>query len=229
MTKKTKESTTAEAEGVSDSRESESRLLPGLLHSIFDRMHKENRDSGKAQEKIIHEFTARLTDAFNEVHAESKERERLLEEKLKAIEQEQEYKIRRIKFLSVPGTIIATACMVYLFYVVHVMETSMTSMSDDMHHMRGYISSISGDTRVMSSNVVTMNNHMADMNGNIGSVDEKMGNMNSEMGDIKKEVKGMNGNMTHLNRSVGVMTRDVGAMSHTISPVMGSMGKFMPF
>jgi len=53
--------------------------------------------------------------------------------------------------------------------------------------------------------------------------------MNSEMGDIKKEVKGMNGNMTHLNRSVGVMTRDVGAMSHTISPVMGSMGKFMPF
>ena len=54
------------------------RLLPGLMHglqSVFDKIHKDNRERGLSQEKIIEEFTASLTHAFEPAHAEAKERE----------------------------------------------------------------------------------------------------------------------------------------------------------
>ena len=210
----------------------DSRLLPGLmqgLQSVFDKIHKDNKDRDQAQEKIIEEFSSHLNDAFDKVHAEAKEREKLLADKLAAIEKEQSFKIQRIKLFSVPGTLIATAAMVYLFYVVHVMESSMTSMSKDMHHIQGYIANISGDTHNMSDGVAQMNHQMAQMNGSMSNIDQQMTDMNSSMGEINTQVKGMNGNMGHLNRSVGVMTHDVGNMSHTISPVMGGMRNFMPF
>ncbi|MCU7808480.1 MAG: hypothetical protein KZQ73_11525, partial [Candidatus Thiodiazotropha sp. (ex Semelilucina semeliformis)] len=144
----------------------------------------------------------------------AQEREKLLQEKLETIEREQTYRIQRIKLFSLPGTVIAIAALIYLFYVVNVMERSMTSMSADMHQIQGHIAAIGNDTNQMSGGVVEMNQQMAQMNGN--------------MENINTNVNGMNNNMSHLNRSVGVMTNDVGAMSHTVSPVMGNMRKFMP-
>jgi uncharacterized protein YoxC/uncharacterized coiled-coil protein SlyX len=195
----------------------ENRVLPGLmqsLQSVFDKIHTDNQVRDDHQEKIIEEFSDRLTYAFEQTHNEAKEREKLLQEKLEAIEREQSYKIQRIKLFSLPGTLIAVAALIYLFYVVHVMERSMNSMSSDMHQIQGHIASIGNDTRGMAGGVVEMNQQMAQMNGN--------------MENINTNVKGMNGNMDHLNRSVGVMTNDVGAMSHTVSPVMNNMRNFMP-
>lgn len=195
----------------------ESPVLPGLmksLQSVFDKIHKDSVVREDHQEKIIGEFSERLTQAFRNTHKEAKERERLLQEKLEAIEREQTYKIQRIKLFSLPGTLIAIVALIYLFYVVHVMERSMNSMSTDMHQIQGHIAAIGSDTRQMSSGVVVMNQEMAEMNGNMQA--------------INTHVKGMNGNMSNLNQSVGVMTKDVGAMSHTVSPVMGTMRNFMP-
>jgi uncharacterized protein YoxC/uncharacterized coiled-coil protein SlyX len=195
----------------------ESPVLPGLmksLQSVFDKIHKDSVVREDHQEKIIEEFSDRLTQAFQNTHKEAKERERLLQEKLEAIEREQTYKIQRIKLFSLPGTLIAITALIYLFYVVHVMERSMNSMSADMHQIQGHIAAIGDDTRQMSNGVVAMNSEMAEMNSN--------------MQTINTNVKGMNGNMSNLNQSVGVMTNDVGAMSHTVSPVMGNMRKFMP-
>ncbi|MET0089257.1 MAG: hypothetical protein ABW068_04415 [Candidatus Thiodiazotropha sp.] len=179
-------------------------VLPGLmqgLQSVFDKIHKDNKTREDHQEKVIEEFSDRLTQAFQQTHAEAEEREKLLHERLEAIEREQQYKIQRIKLFSLPGTLIAVAALIYLFYVVHVMERSMTYMSADMHRIQNTIASISQDTRTMSGGVIQMNDHMQQMNGN----------------------------MNHLNRNVGVMTQDVGNMSHTVSPVMNGMRNFLPF
>jgi len=195
----------------------ESPVLPGLmqsLQSVFDKIHKDSVVREDHQEKIIGEFSEHLTQAFQNTHKEAKERERLLQEKLEAIEREQTYKIQRIKLFSLPGTLIAITALIYLFYVVHVMERSMNSMSADMHQIQNHIADIGSDTRQMSNGVVVMNQEMAEMNGN--------------MKTMNTQVKGMNGNMSNLNRNVGVMTNDVGDMSHTVSPVMGTMRNFMP-
>ncbi|MCU7935053.1 MAG: hypothetical protein KZQ99_09255 [Candidatus Thiodiazotropha sp. (ex Dulcina madagascariensis)] len=196
----------------------DNRVIPGLLQSlqsVFDKIHKDNRVREDHQEKIIEEFSDRLTQAFKQTHAEAEEREKLLQEKLDAIEKEQTYRIQRIKLFSLPGTLIAIAALIYLFYVVHIMERSMTSMSADIHQIQGHIAFIGTDTHSMSKGVSEMNRQMSQMNGNMQA--------------ITTQVKGMNGNMNHLNSNVGVMTRDVGAMSHTVSPVMNGMRNFFPF
>jgi uncharacterized protein YoxC/uncharacterized coiled-coil protein SlyX len=195
----------------------ENRVLSGLLQglqSVFDKIHKDSRQREDHQEKIIEEFSERLTQAFEQSHSETEEKEKLLLERLEAIEREQSYRIQRIKLFSLPGTLIAVASLIYLFYVVHIMERSMTSMSADMNQIRQHIASIGKDTHTMSGGVVDMNQQMVQTNKNMQS--------------ITTQVQGMNGNMNHLTRNVGVMTHDVGAMSHTVSPVMNGMRQFIP-
>jgi methyl-accepting chemotaxis protein len=209
----------------------ESRVLPGLmqsLQSVFDKIHKDNQVRDDHQDKVIEEFSERLSQAFEQTHRAAKEREKLLQEKLRAMEREQTYRIQRIKLFSLPGTIIAVAALTYLFYVVHVMERSMNSMSADMHQIEGHIAAIGQDTGQMSGGVVVMNQQMGQINDNIQQFEQRMGDMNSSMKNINSNVQGMNGTMHHLNRNVGVMANDVGAMSHTVSPVMNGMRKFMP-
>jgi uncharacterized protein YoxC len=198
------------------------RGIPRLLASIFERMRKESRDSGKKQERIIEEFTVTLNDAFEQVHAEARERERLLEEKLQLLEKEEDFKLRRLKILSVPATFVALAAMGYLFYVVNIMEQSMTSMSSDMGVMRGAMQNMSGDTRSMSGNVSEMNQEMSSMNGNITD-------LNSNIGVIKQDVGSMSRSVGNMSHSVGGMRQDVGQMSSAVSPVMGGMRSIMPF
>jgi methyl-accepting chemotaxis protein len=193
------------------------KVLSGLmksLQSVFDKIHSDNQVRDDHHDKVIEDFSQRLNKAFLQTHSAAEEREKLLEEKLEAIEREQSYRIQRIKLFSLPGTVIAVAALIYLFYVVHVMERSMTSMSADMHEIRGHIADIGVDTKHMSGGVVSMN--------------EQMTQMNTNMDKINTNVGGMNGNMTHLNRNVGVMTHDVGNMSNTVSPVMNNMRKIMP-
>ncbi|MEW8497172.1 MAG: hypothetical protein AB2699_01600, partial [Candidatus Thiodiazotropha taylori] len=146
----------------------DNRVLPGLmqgLQSVFDKIHKDNQIREDHHEKIIEEFSDRLTTAFQQTHEEAEEREKLLQERLEAIEKEQTYKIQRIKLFSLPGTVIAVAALIYLFYVVHVMESSMTSMSADMNRIQGHIASIGQDTASMSSGVNNMNKNITELNG----------------------------------------------------------------
>jgi uncharacterized protein YoxC len=202
---------------VSPKQTSESRVLPGLLQglqSVFDKIHKDSQARDDHQEKIIEDFSERLTQAFEQSHSEAEVKEKLLLERLETIEKEQSYRIQRIKLFSLPGTLIAIAALIYLFYVVHIMERSMTSMSADMNQIQHHIASIGDDTHAMSGGVIEMNRQMAQTN--------------KSMEVITSQVQGMNDNMNHLTRNVGVMTNDVGAMSHTVSPVMNGMRKFVP-
>ena len=205
-------------------RRSEFKLLPGLmqnLQSVFDKIHTDNQFRDDHQDKVIEDFSQRLSKAFEQTHQASREREKLLQDRLAAMEKEQSYRIQRIKLFSLPGTIIAVAALIYLFYVVNVMERSMTSMSADMHRIENHIAGIGQDTNQMSGGVVSMDQRMAQINDNIQQIDNRMGDMNGNMANINSNVHGM-------NRNVGVMTNDVGAMSHTVSPVMNNMRKFMP-
>ena len=69
-------------------------MLPGLLQglqSVFDKIHQDNQLREEHQEKIIEAFSDRQTLAFEQSHQEAMEREKLLQEKLEAIEREQSW------------------------------------------------------------------------------------------------------------------------------------------
>lgn len=185
---------------------SKSRLSGGLLgmKSFFKKMHKNQVHHEHAQEQIIADFSARIEKTFNHFHADFDERERLLEKKLKYAEKDQEREIRRVKWMSVPTGLLAIAGLVYIFYVVHIMERSMTSMSADMQQISGHILAMSEDTRSMTGNIATMSNSM-------GRIDYRMANMDRNMGQMSHSMV------------------PIGKAANRAEPMMNMMNTFMPF
>jgi uncharacterized protein YoxC len=184
-------------------RRADDRIMPGLLRNlegVFDKIHRDNLDRDRAQEQIAEEFATHMQDAFNQMHSQLEEREQVLDAKLKSIDRTHSYQLKRVKLLSIPVTLLSLIAVVYLFYVVRVMETSMTSMSQDMHHITAYMDSMSNDTHAMTSNTANMNAQMETMNANIGN----------------------------MNATVNNMRYDVYNMSRTVSPAMSSISRFMP-
>ena len=178
-------------------------IMPGLLRNlqgVFDKIHSDNNVRDRSQEQIAEEFAVHLQRTFEEMHSQLEEREQLLDTKLKSIDRTHSYQLKRVKLMSIPVTVLSVVAVVYLFYVVRVMETAMTSMSQDMHQITAYMDVMSADTHAMSGNT---------------------GNMSSQM-------NAMNMNIHNMNATVNSMRYDVHNMSRTVSPAMSSMNRFMP-
>ncbi len=178
--------------------------LSAGLKSVFKKMHKSQVHHEHAQEQIIADFTSRMEKVFQQFHAEFDEREKVLEKKLQYVEKDQEREIRRVKWLSVPTGLLAIAGLVYVFYVVHIMERSMTSMSADMQHISKHIATMSEDTRGMTDNIATMSQSM-------NRIDYRMANMDRNMGQLSYSMV------------------PIGKAAHKAEPMMSAMRTFMPF
>ena len=184
-------------------RRNDDKIMPGLLRNlqgVFDKIHSDNIDRDKSQEQIAEDFAVQLQRTFKEMHTQLEEREQLLDAKLKSIDRTHNYQMKRVKLMSIPVTVLSVVAVVYLFYVVRVMETAMTSMSQDMHQITAAMDVISEDTSSMSFNTAKMNTHMEAMNMNMG----------------------------YMNANVGTMRHDMHTMSRTVSPAMSSISRFMP-
>jgi len=184
-------------------RRDHDKIMPGLLRNlegVFDRIHEDNRHRDRTQEQIAEDFAVHLQRTFEEMHSQLEEREQLLDAKLKSIDRNHSYQLKRVKLLSIPVTLLSLVAVVYLFYVVRIMETSMTSVSMDMHQITAYMDTMRMDTHAMSGNTTSINSQLEAMNMNIGS----------------------------MNANVNGMRYDVHNMSRTVSPAMSSLNRFMP-
>jgi len=200
-----------------EGRRADDKIMPGLLRNlegIFDKIHNDNRDRDRTQDHIAEEFTEHVQQAFDDMHAQLEEREQLLDAKLEAMDRTQNYQMRRVKLMSIPVVMLSLIAVVYLFYVVRVMEIAMTSMSKDIHQITAYMEVMRTDTYAMSNNTAYMNTQMEVMNNNIGSMNNNIGNMNSNIGNINANMNGLRVDMHQLSRSV--------------SPTMSNMNRFMP-
>ena len=201
-----------------------SQLVSGL-HRVFEKIRSQNAERNHAQEQLIENVTGKLQRTFDELHKEFDERERILEKKLQRSKLEQAHEMRRVKWLSVPVGVIAIAGLIYIFYVVHVMENAMSSMSEDIHDMGKNMSAMSTDTRNMSNNIT-------EMNENIAHMDKSMGNINHNVSQMNRNMGVMTNNVTYMNRNVGTMTqtmRPIGEAAQTTEPMMTMMRSFLPF
>ena len=191
-------------------RRSDDKVMPGLLQNlqgVFDKIHHDNRDQDRARDVMARDFNIHLQRSFKTMHKELEEREKILDRKLKSIDHLHSHEIKRVKLMSVPIMILTLVAIVYLFYVVRVMETAMSSMSHDMKQMTSYMSTITEDTHALSINTEAM----------VSSVDE----MNTEIGS-------MNDSVSNLNTTVNNMRVDVHHMTRTVAPTMKGINRFIP-
>lgn len=191
-------------------RRSDDKIIPGLLQNlqgVFDKIYHDNRDQDRARDVMTRDLNIHLRRSFKTMHKELEEREKILDRKLKSIDHLHSHEIKRVKLMSVPIMMLTLVAIVYLFYVVRVMETAMSSMSQDMKQMTNYMSTITEDTRALSINTEAM----------VSSVNE-----------MSTEIGAMNNNVSNLNTTVNNMRVDVHHMTRTVAPTMKGINRFIP-
>ncbi len=168
-----------------------------------------------AHEKDIHH---RLEVAFEALHREFDSREKALEKKLAQAAVTYEKKIRRTRWLMVPIGLLAALSLVYLFYMIQLMGSAMTSISTDITSMNTSVSS-------MDQNMAAMSGDTRQMVYNIQRMDQSMGNLNYNVGSMNQQMGAMNHNVAAMNRSIA----PIGDAARPIGGFMGAMKSFMPF
>ena len=183
--------------------------LRGSLQAVVQRVRhvRKERDYPSHEEKML----GRLEHVFSEMHKEFDERERILDKKLQQVVEERKLELQRFKWMSVPIGILSAIGIVYIFYVVYVMEGAMSNMSSNMTAM-------TGDISVMSENTGSMSENMT-------NVTAALGNMDYNMAHMTNDVSRMNGSMTSMSRSI----QPIGQAANSAAPMMGMMRHFMPF
>lgn len=183
--------------------------LKGSLQAVVQRVRRVRKV--RHFESHEEQMLGRLEHVFSEMHQEFDERERVLDKKLQQVVEERKLELQRFKWMSVPIGILSAVGIVYIFYVVYVMEGAMTSMSANMTAMTGDISLMSENTGSMSTN--------------ISSVTHSLGNMDYNMAHMTNDVSRMNGSMTSMSQSM----QPIGQAANSAAPMMGMMQNFMPF
>lgn len=194
---------------------------PSVLKRVAGRLRKPWGNKGKgskhvhAHEQDIHH---RLEVAFEALHREFDSREKALEKKLAQAAVTYEKKIRRTRWLLVPVGLLAVLSLVYLFYMIQLMGSAMTSISTDITSMNTTVSS-------MDQNMAAMSNDTGEMVQSIHRMDQSMGNLNYNVGSMNQQMGAMNHNVAAMNRSIA----PIGDAARPIGGFMGAMKSFMPF
>ncbi|MEE9492025.1 MAG: hypothetical protein V3W04_01415 [Gammaproteobacteria bacterium] len=191
-------------------RRAEDRIMPGLLQNlegVFDKIYKDNREQDKTRDLLAKDMGEHVQQSFKAMHEQLEEREQILDRKLSSIDRLHSHQLQRVKWMSVPVMIFSLVAVVYLFYVVRVMEVAMSSMSENMAQMTGYMQTITTDTHDLSKNTEEMVSKVHEMN---------------------TEISAMNTSFTQMNTNVNNLMVDVRHMSRTVSPAMQGISRFMP-
>ncbi len=151
-------------------RESRDRQLSQLfegLDAAFTRADTVNSEREDSSKQAINQLTKSIMLDHEAALKEVQEQEVLTDKKLGYLSQLQEQRSTRNKWIAIPGVVLAVVAVVYMFYVVTVMETAMTSMSKDMQHITSSVNTMSQDTRALNVNMGQMSRDMNVMTHNV--------------------------------------------------------------
>jgi hypothetical protein len=191
-------------------RRADDKVMPGLLKNlqgVFDKIYSDNTIRDRSHNQIAEEINTNMQRTFLEMHKQNEERANLLETALENIDRAHKNQLMGVKIMSVPVTLLSIVAIVYLFYVVRVMETSMSSMSGDMHVMNAYMETMAANTTALSVNTDKIYGTTFDMTQSVSSMDSQM---------------------TTLNKDVDNMMIDLHYMSRSVTPAMNGINRFMP-
>ena len=157
------------------------QLFEGLdtAFSRADTINNDREDHSAASIKKLTESIMRDHEAtMKEVH----EQEALANKKLGYLHQVQQQQSERNKWIAIPGSIMAVVAILYMFYVVTIMENAMSSMSNDMQHITVSVNNMSGRMDTISQDTRALNIHTGQMSRVLNtSVAPAMNDMNNMM------------------------------------------------
>lgn len=168
--------------------------MTGLYQSLQNVFGKIKESSEASEDRNLAIFKS-LSDSIMMDHENSlkevHEQEKLADKKIQQMDRIQAQRARRNRFIAVPGVIIAITGIIYMFYVVSIMESAMTSMSLDMHQiqqsvggMTDNIGTISRDTNSMSSNLQALNGNTMQMSRDLNVMTNNVGPAMKGMRDV---------------------------------------------
>jgi hypothetical protein len=121
---------------------------------------------------------------LKEVH----EQERLQDKKISYFDKIQEQRSGRNRLIAIPAVILAIIGIVYMFKVVNIMESAMTSMSQDMHEIQLSVGGMTDKIGTISQDTTSMNANMQQLNGNTHQMSKDLNVMTN---NVAPAMKGM--------------------------------------
>lgn len=116
-------------------RDMEMQHLFESLNTAFTRVNADSSEREDRSVKIINKLTESVMLDHEATLKEVHEQEVLADKKMNYLSEVQEQRSKRIRLIAIPGITLAVIAVIYMFYVVTVMEKAMTSMSKDMQYM----------------------------------------------------------------------------------------------
>lgn len=158
-----------------------SQLFDGL-NTAFERVDSINNTRDDQSTASIRKLTDSIMRDHEATMKEVQEQEVLADKKLGYVHQIQQQESKRNKWIAIPGSIMAVVAVVYMFYVVTIMEKAMSSMSNDMQHITVSVSNMSGRMDTISQDTRALNVHTGQMNRVMNnSIAPAMNGMNNMM------------------------------------------------
>lgn len=150
-----------------------SQLVLGI-EKAFGRAESDANQRNEGVSNALRQLSETILLDHQNTQKEVQEHEKLQDKKLNLMGKEQEQQTRRIRMIAIPATILAFFAVLYMFYMVSVMERAITNMSQDVQAMRGTMAEITTemqtmreDTRAMSTNMGYMTQEMSHMNRSV--------------------------------------------------------------
>jgi len=158
-----------------------SQLFDGL-NTAFERVDSINNTRDDQSTASIRKLTDSIMRDHEATMKEVQEQEALADKKLGYLHQIQQQESKRNQWIAIPGSIMAVVAVIYMFYVVTIMEKAMSSMSNDMQHITVSVSNMSGRMDTISQDTRALNVHTGQMNRVMNnSVAPAMNDMNNMM------------------------------------------------
>jgi len=140
-----------------------SQLFDGL-NTAFERVDSINNTRDSQSSASIRKLTDSIMRDHEATMKEVHEQEALADKKLGYLHQIQQQQSKRNKWIAIPGSIMAVVAVIYMFYVVTIMEKAMSSMSNDMQHITVSVNNMSGRMDTISQDTRALNVHTGQMN-----------------------------------------------------------------
>lgn len=193
----------------------EMNKLQASLQNAFSNAEDSNKNTEERSLLILKSLSESIMKDHEQTLLEVQQQGELQDKKIQHLTQLHEQRSGRNRWIAIPGTIIAVIAIIYMFYVVSIMEEAMTNMSGNMDSMQASVGNMSEKMNTMAEDT-----HL--MQGGVS-------NMNTIMGGMAADTKIMSTDMNRLNKNLTQMSYDLNIMTRNVSPTMKGIHDMMPW
>ncbi|MDT8283135.1 MAG: hypothetical protein RQ982_10075 [Gammaproteobacteria bacterium] len=174
-----------------EKRASEITGLYESLQKAISEIHHGNEQREKLNLNTFQSLSDSIMKDHEQTLMEVHEQEKLQDKKLKYIDKVQNQRISRNRLIAVPAVILAIVGIIYMFNVVHIMETAMTSMSQDMSKIQVSVGTMSSKIETISRNTTSMNTNMEALDGNTQQISKDLNVMTHNVAPAMQGMRDM--------------------------------------